>query len=50
MKLAKWSDVGAIASAGTVVATIFCCLPFATGLVGASVARLVRASPHSSRI
>jgi hypothetical protein len=38
MKLAKWSDVGAITSAGTVAATIFCCLPFATGLIGASVA------------
>lgn len=40
MKLAKWSDVGAITSAGTVAATIFCCLPFATGLIGASVAAL----------
>ena len=38
MKLAQWSDVGAIASAGTVAATIFCCLPFATGLIGAGVA------------
>ena len=38
MKLAQWSDVGAITSAGTVAATIFCCLPFATGLIGASVA------------
>jgi len=38
MKLAKWSDVGAITSAGTVAATIFCCLPFATGLIGAGVA------------
>src|SRR5437867_6065332 len=35
---AKWSEVGALTSAGTVAATIFCCLPFATGLVGASVA------------
>ena len=38
MKLAKWSDVSAVTSAGTVAATIFCCLPFATGLIGASVA------------
>jgi len=38
MKLAKWSDFGAVTSAGTVAATIFCCLPFATGLIGASVA------------
>src|SRR5258707_12985110 len=35
---AKWSEVGALTSAGTVAATIFCCLPFATGLMGASVA------------
>jgi len=35
---AKWSEVGALTSAGTVAATIFCCLPFATGLIGASVA------------
>ena len=33
-----WSEVGALTSAGTVAATIFCCLPFATGIVGASVA------------
>jgi hypothetical protein len=32
------SAAGAIASAGTVAATILCCLPFATGVVGASVA------------
>ena len=31
-------EAGAITSAGTVAATIFCCLPFATGIVGASVA------------
>ena len=35
---AKWSEVAALTSAGTVAATIFCCLPFATGIVGASVA------------
>jgi hypothetical protein len=33
-----WSDVGALTTAGTVAATIFCCLPFATGVVGAAVA------------
>lgn len=33
-----WSEAGAIASAGTVAATIFCCLPFATGVLGAGVA------------
>ena len=33
-----WSEVGALTSAGTVAATIFCCLPFATGIIGASVA------------
>jgi hypothetical protein len=33
-----WSEIGALSSAGTVVATIFCCLPFATGIIGASVA------------
>ena len=32
------SEVGALSTAGTVAATIFCCLPFATGIVGAGVA------------
>src|SRR5262249_47715701 len=36
--LAGWSEVGALTTAGTVAATIFCCLPFATGVVGAAVA------------
>jgi len=36
----QWSDAGALATAGTVAATIFCCLPFATGVVGAAVAAL----------
>jgi len=36
--LAGWSDVGALTTAGTVAATIFCCLPFATGVVGAVLA------------
>ena len=34
----RWSDVGALTSAGTVAATILCCLPFATGILGASAA------------
>ena len=34
----RWSEVGALTSAGTVAATILCCLPFATGIIGASVA------------
>jgi mercuric ion transport protein len=37
---ARWSELGALTSAGTVAATILCCLPFATGIVGASVAAL----------
>ena len=35
---AGWSQVGALTSAGTVAATILCCLPFATGVIGAGVA------------
>jgi hypothetical protein len=35
---AHWSDLGALTTAGTVAATIFCCLPFATGVVGAALA------------
>ena len=34
----RLSEAGAITSAGTVAATIFCCLPFASGVVGAGVA------------
>ena len=34
----RWSELGALSSAGTVAATILCCLPFATGIIGASVA------------
>lgn len=30
--------VGALTTAGTVAATVFCCLPFATGILGAGVA------------
>ena len=32
------SEAGALTMAGTAVATIFCCLPFATGIMGAGVA------------
>jgi len=35
---AKWGGLGALTSAGTVAATIFCCLPFTTGIAGATVA------------
>jgi len=35
---ATWSELGALTTAGTVAATIFCCLPFATGIIGAGVA------------
>ena len=31
-------SAGSLRTAGTVAATIFCCLPFATGIIGASVA------------
>jgi mercuric ion transport protein len=34
----RLSEAGAITSAGTVAATIVCCLPFASGVVGAGVA------------
>jgi hypothetical protein len=33
-----WAELGALSAAGTVAATIFCCLPFATGIIGAGVA------------
>ena len=35
---AMLSSAGALTSAGTVAASIFCCLPFATGIIGAGVA------------
>ena len=38
MSRATWSQIGALTTAGTVAATIFCCLPFATGIIGAGVA------------
>ena len=38
MKRVVWSEFGALTSAGTVAATIFCCLPFATGVIGAGIA------------
>jgi MerT mercuric transport protein len=34
----RWLEIGALTSAGTVAAAILCCLPFATGIIGASVA------------
>jgi mercuric ion transport protein len=34
----RWAELGALGTAGTVAATIFCCLPFATGIIGAGVA------------
>ncbi len=36
--MAQWSDLGALTTAGTVAATIFCCLPFATGVIAAALA------------
>ena len=46
----RWSEVGALTSAGSVAATILCCLPFATGIIGASVAavgaRFVPVQPY----
>ena len=35
---ARWAQLGAVTSAGTVAAGILCCLPFATGVLGATVA------------
>ena len=35
---ARWTEAGALTTAGTVAATIFCCLPFATGVFGAGLA------------
>ncbi len=34
----RWAGLGALGAAGTVAASIFCCLPFATGIVGAGLA------------
>jgi mercuric ion transport protein len=34
----RWAELGALGAAGTVAASIFCCLPFATGIIGAGVA------------
>jgi len=34
----RWSEIGALSTAGTVAATILCCVPFATGLLGAALA------------
>jgi hypothetical protein len=37
----RWAEAEPLGAAGTVAATIFCCLPFATGLIGAGVAAFV---------
>jgi len=46
----RWSELGALTSAGTVAATILCCLPFATGIIGTGVAavgaRFVPCQPY----
>ncbi len=34
----RWAEAGALGAAGTVAASVFCCLPFATGIIGAGVA------------
>jgi mercuric ion transport protein len=34
----RWAELGSLGAAGTVAATVFCCLPFATGIIGAGVA------------
>ena len=34
----RLAQFGALSTAATVTATIFCCLPFATGIIGAGVA------------
>jgi hypothetical protein len=50
----KLSEVGALSAAGTVAATIFCCLPFATGIVGAGIAaygaRFAPVQPYLSAV
>jgi hypothetical protein len=38
MRRVAWSDVGALTSGSVVVATIFCCLPFAAGVIGTTIA------------
>lgn len=43
----RWSEIGALTTAGTVAATILCCLPFATGVIGASLAAIgARFAPY----
>jgi mercuric ion transport protein len=42
----RWAGAGALGAAGTVAATILCCLPFATGILGAGMAAVgARVSP-----
>src|SRR5262249_11534043 len=38
VRVEHWTELGALTTAGTVAATIFCCLPFATGVIGAALA------------
>lgn len=49
-----WAELGAVTTAGTVAATILCCLPFAAGVVGAAAAafgaRLAVWSPYLSAL
>jgi hypothetical protein len=35
---ARWAQMGAVTTVGTVAAGILCCLPFATGVFGATLA------------
>jgi len=35
-----WAEIGALTTAGTVAATILCCVPFATGIIGAGAAAI----------
>ncbi len=45
----RWSQAGALTTAGTAAATIFCCLPFASGIIGAGVAAMgARFAPYRS--
>jgi hypothetical protein len=47
----RWSAAGAVTAAGTAAATIFCCLPFASDIVGASVAAAgARFAPFQSYV
>ena len=49
-KHATWGTTGALGSAAAIAAQMLCCLPFATGIVGSSVAaiaaRIAPAQPY----